>query len=67
MFVMTQLLELGEANDDLPAFQIAGHLLACNRAKVALDLPEAHHRRELVGTLSRRYQLPQGMFVVGRD
>ena len=49
LFVMKQLLELGEANDDLPAFQVAGHLLACNRAKVELDLPEAHRRRSWCG------------------
>lgn len=62
-FVTQQMLELGAANKDLPAFEVAGHLLACNRAKVVLDLDEAHRQVEQVRMLSRRYQLPQGLFV----
>jgi DNA-binding SARP family transcriptional activator len=62
-FVTEKMLELGAANKDLPAFEVAGHLLACNRAKLDLDLAEAHRQVDMVRMLSRRYQLPQGLFV----
>src|SRR3954447_14499366 len=57
------MIALGAQNKQLPAFEVAGHLLACNQAKVDLDLTEARRQVDQVRFLSRRYQLPQGMFI----